>query len=333
MVPQSGHFTDSPIRIVFSAGDATIPAKPGGVNRRSDGAAVFGAYAATCAIWGTTWLGIKVSLRYLPPLTGVGLRFIISGLLLYAVAFALRAARLRKPETSPFPLKLVLVLAIFLFGLNYVLTYVSETRLDSGLVAVLFGTFPFFVFAFGHWFANERTTARTWLGAAVGLGGVAVISLGGQVRAAPFYALAQIAAAAVSAVGNVYAKRHSHHDPLRTLPPSMLIAGTCVGAIGMFVERTDWHRAVQPPSLAALLYLAIFGSGIAFFLNLWVLQRIAAWIVGLSALIIPVVAVVVGIVLGGETFTLRELEGAALVIAGIWLSLTTPTEKEASDLG
>lgn len=289
---------------------------------RNERLAVVGAYAAMCAIWGTTWLAIKVSLQFAPPMTGVGLRFVLSGLFLYALA----AARGELKPLAQMPWKLIAVLAIALFGLNYILTYYAETRLDSGLVAVLFGTLPFFVFAFAHHMTGERTTLRTWAGAVVAFAGVGVISLGSQVRGSPLFALAAIAAAAISAYGNVYAKRHSHHQPLVTLPPAMLFAGIGVGILGLLTEHTSWALVATPRSLAALAYLAVLGSGIAFFLNLWVLQRIAAWIVGLSALIIPVIAVIVGIVLGGESFTWRELAGSGLVIAGIWIALSAAAE-------
>ena len=118
------------------------------------------AYAAMCAIWGTTWLGIKISLEYLPPIAGVGLRFIIAGLALFLVSVFSREWQGWRQT----PWRLVLVLAVFLFGANYVLTYVAETRLDSGLVAVLFGVAPFFIFWFGHMMIGERTNWRIWTG-------------------------------------------------------------------------------------------------------------------------------------------------------------------------
>ena len=282
-------------------------------------AAVVGAYCAMCAIWGTTWLGIKVSLHYVPPLTGVGLRFVIAGTVMYAVAIATGALRAGLGKT---PWKLVAVLAVFLFGLNYILTYTAETRLDSGLVAVLFGTFPFFAFAFGHVMVDERTTIRIWFGAFVAFVGVAAISLGGQVRGSPLLALAAIGAAAMAAYANVYARRHAGHDPLITLPPAMLSSGVVVSAIGLLTERVWWAQAVAPPSIGALLYLSIVGSCVPFFLNLWLLQRIPVWIVGLSSLVIPVIAVAVGIAVGGEVFTWRELLGSFLVLAGMWIALT-----------
>jgi drug/metabolite transporter (DMT)-like permease len=290
--------------------------------------AVVAAYCAMCAIWGTTWLGIKISLRYIAPLTGVGLRFIIAGLVMYGVAIAARrlpfdSARRDAPrDAQDDKAKLIAVLAVFLFGLNYVLTYTAETRLDSGLVAVLFGTFPFFAFALGHALIGEKTTPRIWIGAIVAFGGVAAISLSGQVRGSPLFALAAIAAAAMAAYANVYARRHARHDPLTTLPPAMFLSGVAVFVVGAATERVAWAHAFAPPSVAALLYLSILGSCIPFFLNLWLLQRIPVWIFGLSSLVIPAIAVVVGILFGGEVFTWRELLGSFLVIVGMWIALT-----------
>ncbi|HKU66149.1 MAG TPA: EamA family transporter [Candidatus Baltobacteraceae bacterium] len=271
-----------------------------------------------CAIWGTTWLGIKISLHYAPPISGAGLRFIIAGLAMYVVAAAMR----KTVPLREMPWKLIAVLAVFLFGLNYVLTYTAETHVSSGLTAVLFGVLPFFMFGMGHYLIGEHTTRMTWLGALLAFAGVAVISLQADVHGSVWYALAAIGAACSSAFANVYAKRHAHNDPLVTLPPSMLLAGIAVAAIGFPAEHPDVHRAFSLPSWGALLYLALAGSGIAFFLNLWLLQRIPAWIVGLSSLIIPVIAVAVGVTFGGEAFGPRELLGAALVIAGVWIALS-----------
>ena len=287
-------------------------------------ASIVAAYSLMCGIWGTTWLGIKVSLHYIPPVAGAGLRFVVAGIAMYLVA-ALRG-KLVPPRDVPW--KLVFVLAAFLFGLNYVLTYTAETHIGSGLTAVLFGVLPFFMFGMGHYLIGERTTVVTWLGAVLAFGGVAVISLEADVHGSVWYALAAIAAAAASAFANVYAKRHAHNDPLITLPPSMLIAGVAVAAIGFATEHPDVHRVFSLPSWGALLYLALAGSGIAFFLNLWLLQRIAAWIVGMSSLIIPVIAVTVGVAFGGESFGPRDILGAALVIAGVWIALSRLSDEQ-----
>lgn len=276
------------------------------------------AYATCVAIWGTTWLAIKFSLHGLPPLAGAGARFILAGSVLYACGAALRVDF--RPNAPP--LRLIAVLAVAMFGVNYALTYVAEAHLASGLVAVLFGTMPFFIFAFAHAMLGERAGRGTIAGAVLAFAGVALISLVNGVRGDLPYVLAALCAAASSAYANVYLKRHAVAQPFATLPPAMLAAGAVLFASGLATERIDWHGAAEPASLAALAYLAICGSALAFYLNHWLLQRIDSGTMGLSALMIPVIAVAAGALFGGEVFGPRDIVGALLVIGGVWLSLS-----------
>jgi len=275
------------------------------------------AYATCVFIWGTTWFAIKFSLGGLPPVTGAGIRFVIASAFLYALAALLRVdLRRNRP-----PLHLVIVLAVSMFGLNYALTYLAETHLPSGLVAVLFGTMPFFIFAFAHFMIGERAHWNTIAGAALALGGVALISLVGSVRGDVVFVVAALVASASSGFANVYLKRYAHAEPLATLPPAMLLAGVTMTVFGVPFEHPDWHRAVSTSSLASLAYLAVCGSAIAFYLNHWLLQRIDSGIMGLSALMIPVLAVIVGAVFGHEILGIHDLIGAFLVLAGVCLSM------------
>jgi drug/metabolite transporter (DMT)-like permease len=297
-------------------------ARPFGL--RLDQFAVIAAYAATVSIWGTTWFAIKLSLGGLPPLVGAGVRFTLAGLVLYAIGALLhRGRRLAAP-----PLHLVVVLALTMFGINYALTYLAETHLASGLVAVLFGTMPFFTFAFAHFVVGERTTRATVFGALLALAGVATISLAGNVRGDALFVLCALVAAASSGFANVYLKRFASVDPLAALPPAMLLAGVGLTASGASIEHVVWAQALTVPSIAALLYLALLGSAIAFYLNHWLLQRIPSGTMGLSALMIPVIAVTVGAVFGGETFGPRHAVGALLVLAGIWTALRRSEKRE-----
>jgi len=282
--------------------------------------ALFAAYATTVLIWGTTWFGIKVSLASIPPLAGAGFRFILAGLVLYAIALALRVD-LRK--CTP-PWHLVLVLAATMFGLNYALTYFAETGLASGLVAVLFGTMPFFIFGFAHVMVGERANRATIVGALLALGGVALISLVGDIHAGVLYVGAALLASASSGFANVYLKRFAHAEPIATLPPAMLVAGCGLTLSGLLFEHVDRAAALSVPSLLALGYLALCGSALAFYLNHWLLQRISSGAMGLSALMIPVIAIAVGTFAGGEHFGLRDIAGALLVIVGVWLALGHP---------
>lgn len=273
------------------------------------------AYAAMCAIWGTTWLAIKFSLHDLPPVTGAGVRFVIAALFLALLGRLVS----RTPGKAP-SRRLIVVLALTLFGGNYALTYYAETGLPSGLVAVLFGTLPFFVFGLGA-MRGERVGGGAVGGTLLALAGVGAISLGPQSRGDWTYILAALAAAALSAYANTALKAEAGADPFRTLPPAMMLGGAVMTVCGSVFEHPSWALALQPSSVAAVLYLAVLGSGVAFWLNHWVLRHLATWVVGMSALIIPVIAVAVGALAGHEAFNARELAGAALVIIGVWLAL------------
>jgi drug/metabolite transporter (DMT)-like permease len=140
-------------------------------------------------------------------------------------------------------------------------------------------------------------------------------------------------AAAVSGFANVYAKRHSQYPPLAVLAPSMLIAGIVIGSIGIAFEHPTIERALAPGSILSLLYLAILGSAVTFFINLWLLKHIPVWVVNFSSLVIPVIAVFVGIVFGHEIFAPQDLLGAAMVVAGMWFAVRTgdrPARSEGS---
>jgi len=95
-----------------------------------------------------------------------------------------------------------------------------------------------------------------------------------------------------------------------------------ISIAGALTAPIDLSRALTWPPILATLYLAIFGSSVTFYLNHWLLRRLTAWMVGLQALIIPVIAVVVGALVAHEAFGARELIGAALVIAGVWIALS-----------
>lgn len=277
------------------------------------------AYAAMCAIWGTTWLAIKFGLRGLPPLTGAGVRFVLAALFLWALARFVPG-----PRGAVAPWRTIVILAATLFGGNYALTYYAETGLASGLVAVLFGTLPFFVFAFGALMLGERVRVMTVVGALLALAGVAAISIGSDTHGSLPFVLATLGAAAISAYANVELKKVAATDPFRTLPPAMLLAGVTMTIAGAVFEHPDWARGTSAASVGAVLYLAVLGSGVAFYLNHWLLQRLETWVVALSTLVMPVIAVTVGALLGGEAFGAKELGGAALVIAGMWLALRSP---------
>jgi drug/metabolite transporter (DMT)-like permease len=164
----------------------------------------------------------------------------------------------------------------------------------------------------------------TVVGALLALAGVVAISIGSDMHGSLPYVCAILGAAAISAYATVELKKFAASDPFRTLPPAMLLAGVTLTLAGAVFEHPDWARGTSASSVGAIVYLALLGSAVAFYLNHWLLQRLETWVVGLSTLVIPVIAVAVGALAGGEAFGIKELGGAALVIAGMWLALRSP---------
>ncbi|HEX5760476.1 MAG TPA: EamA family transporter [Thermoanaerobaculia bacterium] len=276
-------------------------------------------------IWGTTWAAIRVGLEGVPPFTGVALRFAIAGAVLLPLAWGL-GVRLGRSAVER---RLWLVNGLCTFCGSYGIVYWAEQWVPSGLAAVLFAVFPLIVAVLAHFAVpGERLTVRRAVGVALGFAGIAVLfsgdfaPLGG--RQARIAAAVLLLAPLVSAIAQIAIKRWGAGiHPLSLTAVPMLLTGGIMGAVAAAVER---GRPVvfDGPSVAALLYLALVGSALAFSLYFWLLQHLAATHVALVAYTAPVLAVIVGAVALDEPVTLRALAGAALVVAGVALALRAP---------
>lgn len=285
-------------------------------------APTYAALALLIGIWGTTWAAIRIGLAGIPPLTGVAWRFALAALVLAAAGRVCgwplgRGRRVRW---------LWLVNAALSFCVSYGVVYWAEQWVPSGLAAVLFSTFPLFVAVMAHlWLPGERLSFASVLGISMGFAGVATIfsedlaSLSGEPtrRASLVFLLSPLA----SAIANVIIKRWGHgvHPLSLTAVPMAMTAGV-MGALAAVVER---HRPVQldAVSIGALLYLAICGTAVTFLLYFWLLAELPATRLSLITYGVPVVAVAVGTVFLGETFTPRMAAGAVLVLVGVWVAL------------
>ncbi len=284
-------------------------------------AAVAAAVGLLVAIWGTTWAAIRIGLDDLPPLTSLAARFGVAGALLLALApaFGVRLG------ASPRERWLWLVNGGLTFTVCYGIVYWGEQRVPSGLTALLFATFPLFVAVLGHFFLpGERLHARGAAGTLIGFAGVAVIfsedlsRLGGPgVTAA---AAVLLLAPATSAVANVAVKRFGQgvHPLSLTAVPLLGAAATVGGAAAL----TETDRAVRwtPVAIGSVVYLALFGTALAFVVYFWLLDKLPATRLSLITYAVPVVAVAVGTLALGERFTPRIAAGAALVLAGVALA-------------
>ena len=272
-------------------------------------------------VWGTTWAAIRVGLEFVPPFTGVAIRFAVAAACLAAVGLSL-GVRLTGDRKEH---RLWVIHGLLTFSVSYTVTYWAEQYVPSGLASVLFATFPLFVALLAHWLLpGERLGRVALLGVLAGFGGVAVIfsedfsAFGGErvLIGSVVMLLSPIAAA----VGNVVVKRWGQEfHPLSLNVGGMTLTAILVGILAACVERGQ-PLVVNSISVGSIAYLALFGSALTFSLYFWLLKHMEATKLALIAYAIPVVAVGLGTLAFNEPLTPRIVLGAVLVLFGVALA-------------
>jgi drug/metabolite transporter (DMT)-like permease len=274
-----------------------------------------------CLIWGSTWLVIRGGLADVPPLTGAAARFLAAGALM-----ALLAPALARKEGGVRPSwQLVATLGTLNIGISYAIIYWAETLLPSGLVCVLWSVFPLMLGALSHvWLPSERLVGRQWLGLVVGFGGITALfatDLRGLGPGAVPAGLILLLSPALAAVGNVIVKRGGAHTSSALLTRNgMLLGGVLLAAAAWAGER-DAPMRLTGAAVGSILFLAVFGSVVAFGLYFWLLRHAPAYEMAQIAYITPVIALLLGATLGDEPVGATTVAGTALVLAGVALVL------------
>ena len=276
---------------------------------------VLALYGLLVLVWSSTWVAIKIGLEDTPPLYGAGLRVTLAGAGLLVLTRALR----RPLRSDPV---LVAILALLPFAGTYGLIYWAEQYIPSGLTAVLFGVMPLYVAALAIvWLRDEPVRGRFLGGVGIALGGLVLafgesLALGHEERAA-LAAAAVLASPLCSAIGNVAIKRRAARlDPLALNGWAMLAAGLVLLALS--APQEDWAAADWTgQAVAALLYLAVFGSALTFVVLTVLLRELPALALSYLPLMVPFGALFFGALLEDEPLTAASLGGAALVAAGL----------------
>ena len=273
-----------------------------------------------CVIWGSTWLFIKIGLRDLPPFTFAGLRFVLAAAILGSLILIRRA---RWPRTRS-EWYLIAVSGLLQFTLNYGLVFWGEQYISSGLAAVLQSTFPLFGLVIAHFYLpSERMTTLKVVGVLLGVFGVAVI-FSDQLTIAGSMALLGSIALVLSAVfgsySNVLVKAYGGKIDPQILAASQMVFGFVpLLAAGFATEGNPLRFNWTVSALLALMYLVIVGSVIAFALYYWLLRNMDVTNTMLIALVTPVVAVILGMLVLQEQLNWRLVAGTACIILGLGL--------------
>ena len=277
-----------------------------------------------CLIWGSTWLFIKIGLADLPPLTFAGIRFVIASAILLLIIWV---RRLRLPNNRK-DWKLLAWTGVLSFSLNYGLIFWGEQYISSGLAALLQATIPAFGLVIAHFYLpGERMTPAKIVGVVLGVLGVGVV-FSNQLAVAGGLALAGSVALVFSsffvAYSNVLIKARA-----KALDPAIIAAGQMVFGliplllIGIPLEGNPFNFRWTLMAVISMLYLAFVGSVIAFLLYYWLVRKMDVTKSMLIALVTPVVAVVLGVMVLNEHLTWRTILGGAMIMSGIGMIVLT----------
>lgn len=290
-------------------------------------------WLSLCGIWGSTWLFIKIGLEDLPPLSFAAIRFVIAAAILW-VLVAIRRLKLPRSKRDWLMLAATGVLA---FTVNYGLVFWGEQYISSGLAALLQATIPAFGLLFAHLhLPAERMTLPKVMGVVLGVLGVGVI-FSNQLSVAGPRALAGSVALVVSAAGaaysNVLVKAHGgKFEPTMIAATQMTFGLIPILLLGLTLEGNPLHFHWTGKALLSLLYLAVVGSVIAFILYYWLVQHMAVTKSMMIALVTPVTAVILGMIVLGEQLDWRTLAGGALILIGIAFVVIRRRKKEEPEL-
>ena len=273
-------------------------------------------YALICLIWGSTWLAIKIGLAGVPPFLAAGLRFVLSTLLVGLILAVRRTSlRLTRDDTI-----CVLSAGVLVFWLDYAAVYWAETRISSGLTAILFSTMPLMTSILSaRWTHSETLSGRKIAGILVGVAGTALLFWPHERLGLPqaFGMLATLGGSLCAAINLVMLKKYGRRsDPFVLNFFGMALGAACLLAMSAAMENwrtATWNRS----NIQALLYLSVFGSVIAFWAYYYLIKRMDATIVSLTTLIIPIVALALGRAFLHETVTPTAVAGIATILVGV----------------
>jgi len=281
--------------------------------------AIWTALGIVYLVWGSTYLAIAIAVETLPPLLSAGIRFLFAGLLV-VTWFALRGQRASLRVTRAQLAGAALVGTLLLAGGNG-LVVLAERTVPSGLTALIIASVPLWLQVLRR-LAGERIPRATILGVAAGFGGVLFLvvprGVSGETDA---LGLLMLVGATISwAIGTFISPRlRMPRDPLASTGLQMLAGGVVLTLVAL-VTGEGAHldlAAYSARSLAALAYLVVFGSLVAFTAYTWLLQHAPVSQVSTYAYVNPVVAVVLGAIVLAEPITPSVLIGAAVIVAAV----------------
>jgi drug/metabolite transporter (DMT)-like permease len=278
----------------------------------------YAAWIVVCVTWGTTYLAIRIALETIPPGLLGGIRFTIAGLALLLFV-KLRGHRL--PAAGDWPMQALIGLLMLGIGNGFIV--VAEQWIPSGIAAVSVASAPFWMTGIEAIAGGERLRAQTLAGFCIGFSGIVILIwpdlLHGGASGLLFttgMVLAQLACLGWSIGSSLSRRRTPAGSTLGVSAVQQLCGGLVMLAAG--TAAGEWNELTfSGRSVAAEVYLIVFGSLGAYSAYVYALKHLPVATVSLYAYINPIIAVVLGTLIANEPFSPRVVVAAGLVLAGI----------------
>ena len=291
-------------------------------------------YLATVVIWGSTWLAIEFQLGEVDVVASVAYRFAIAAAIMWAYCLLAGVPMQFSAKNHGF----ILTLAIFNFSLNYSLIYMSQEYLTSAMTSIAFSTMLLMNIINTRIFFGSRITPRVYIGALFGIVGIVALfwddlATAGAGQNALLGLALVLASALVASLGNMVSVRNSRAG-MNVLAVNAW--GMLYGALILFavvgISDAEFTFSTEPGYVISLLYLAVFGTVVAFATYYILLNDMGPEKASYVIVLFPVVALLLSSIFEDFVWTSNTFLGFALVLIGNAI-LLTPTEKIGLILG
>lgn len=279
----------------------------------------YAALGAVCFFWGTTYLGIRMSLESFPPLTLIAVRYTLSGAILLVAAWLSKAAIPRGREFWETAL-----FGVISIGLGNGALTLAELWVPSGMASLFITTSPFWALALDWLLPNgTRPSAGTMRGLMVGLAGVLLLVApaamkegwhGGTVAG---FLLLQLGTAGWIFGALLQRRQKSVAHPIVSGAVQQIATGLFFVIPSLLFDRWPVHVSQRP--LLAIIYLVIFGSCIGYSSFVYSMAKLPVAIVSIYTYINPIVAVFLGWLFYREAFTPVHMLAMLVIFLGVWM--------------
>jgi drug/metabolite transporter (DMT)-like permease len=282
-------------------------------------------YIALCLIWGSTWLAIRVVVRDVPPFEAVAVRFLAAGALLLGMALVQK----RRWPADGSEWNAIFVLTVTIMALPYAMLFWAEQYVTSSMSAVLYSASPLAVSLITPAMMHRKVPRRAVYAMVIAFGGILVLFYENPStnRMVIIGGAAVLVAMLLTSWSVVYAKQRLRDVDSVVATGLQSLLGSILLFWGTWSLEAHQHARWTTRAVVAMAFLTIFGSAAAFVIYYWLLKKLQPYQLSTISLIIPLVAILLGL-LDGDRIPLLMLVAVLVVLGAVWSVLRAEPEKD-----